>query len=190
MSAVPPHASAPDSGAFRLSEEALRRRAERLHRDTELAWLHSNELPVQVLLIPAAGEPVGLSVDLWQPRAVGEAVIRQAASGVDAEAITFCLHVGDLYLNTRGGVFGAEPPVGSALLHGEAIVTVAAWPRRAYVVCLVSDAHTDDHGTRLLPPREAVPGPASGSAAPMSLPLVAWLVGMLPSPHNADPSPP
>ncbi|GAA2001507.1 hypothetical protein GCM10009838_79170 [Catenulispora subtropica] len=59
-----------------------------------------------------------------------------------------------------------------------------------YVSCLISDAHTDDHGTRLLPPRDAVPGPASAATAPLGLPLFAWLAGMLPGPHGADPSPP
>jgi hypothetical protein len=191
MSPTPPHA-APQSGAPAMSEETLRQGAEHVHRETELAWLHSNELPVQVLLIPAVGQPVGLCVDLWQPRAVGEAVIRQAAAGLDAEAIIACLHIGDLYLDGEShGVFGAQPPVplGTGPLRGEAIITVAVWPSRAYVACLISDAYADDHGTRLLPPREAVPGPASAATAPLDLPLVAWLAGMLPGPNNAGRSP-
>ena len=192
MSPLPPRA-APQPAAPTLSVKVLRRGAEPLHRETELAWLHSNELPVQVLLFPAVGEPVGLSVDLWQPRAIGEAVIQQAAAGLGAKAIIACLHIGDLYLDGEpNGVFGSQPPkpVGTSALRGEAIITVAVWPSRTYVSCLISDAHTDDHGTRLLPPRDTVPGRTSGATAPLTLPLVTWLAGMLPGPHGADSSPP
>ncbi|GAA2001513.1 hypothetical protein GCM10009838_79180 [Catenulispora subtropica] len=108
---MPPRAT-PQPDAPSLSEKALRRGVEHLHRETELAWLHSNELPVQVLLCPAVGEPVGLSVNLWQPRAVGEAVIQQAAAGLGAQAIIACLHIGDLYLDGEpNGVFSSQPPV-------------------------------------------------------------------------------
>ncbi|NUP46272.1 MAG: hypothetical protein HOW97_03000 [Catenulispora sp.] len=164
------------------SAQSLTQTALGFHREAELAWLHSNELPVRLHLLPAEGDPVSLTVDLRQPRALGEAVIAQAAAGIAARAIVATVHVGDLYRDDSGndsavGPLVAGPPPGHGPARGEALITVAVWPGGDHVVCRVSDAHTDDHGTRLLPPRDPFP---DRPPPRRDLPLAVWLAGLLP----------